>query len=359
MSLQPSANHPKSAHEHRQPRLPLVPGTTSPLLHTHIVTFMKARRYSPKTIEQYLYWMRRLIEHCSHRHPVELSSDDLVDFINRLTIKEKVSPSTQNQATAALVLLYRDVLGEPYERVECLTRAKIQKRLHVVLSKREVQALLRDLTGVPRLVCCILYGSGLRVGEAVSLRVKDIDLDGREISVYDGKGMKNRTTILPRSLIPEIAEHLRQGKLEFERRVTRGAATVPLPSALARKYPRAPDEWPWHWVFPSPATFIDSDDGARKRWHIHESVIQKAVGAARRALGMSKPVRPHDFRHAFATHSLRQGTDPRTLQELLGHSDLKTTLGYLHACDRAGDAVRSPFDGLMRIDRGEEPESPT
>ena len=326
--------------------LPLIPGSDEPLLYPHLITFMHARRYSQRTIEQYAYWIGRLIQHNGGRHPIELSEGDIVGFMTHLTVRERVAPSTQNQAGAALVLLYRDVLGEPYQRVACITRAKIPPRIHVVLSRGEVMTLLDRLHGTPRLVCQILYGSGLRVGEAVSLRVKDVDLDRREVSIYDGKGQKHRTTILPRSLVPELAEHLRHMKGVYLERSARGLAAVPLPHALARKYPVAGEEWPWHWVFPAQSTFVDPVDGKKKRSHLHESVIQKAVALARRELHLTKPVRPHDFRHAFATHSLRQGTDARTLQLLLGHSDLKTTLGYLHACDRTKDEVRSPLDAL-------------
>ncbi|MBL9118288.1 MAG: integron integrase [Phycisphaerae bacterium] len=324
--------------------MPLIPGTREPTLYRHVLTFMQARRYSPRTIEQYVYWMRRLIHHCGRRHPIDISNSEIVDFINSLTISERVAPSTQNQASAALVLLYRDILGEPYERVAGITRAKISARIQVVLSRREVEALLAKLTGRPRLVCLILYGSGLRLGEALSLRVKDMDLDRREIYVFDGKGKKNRTTILPKALVPELTEHLREVRREFNQRLAQGMATVPVPYALARKYTSAPSEWPWHWVFPASSTCVDPETGERLRWHLHESVVQKAVASARRQLHMPKQVRPHDFRHAFATHSLRHGTDPRTLQQLLGHSDLRTTLGYLHACDRAAEEVRSPLD---------------
>lgn len=331
--------------------LPLIPGAEGPTLHGHLLTFMKARRYSPRTIEQYVYWVRRLIEFADGQHPLDLDDGDLIAFMNAITIQERVAPSTQNQAAAALILLYRDVLGEPFERVACIQRAKVAQRISVVLSKSEVERLLGAMSGTPRLVGRLMYGSGLRIGEALSLRVKDIDLERREVSVYDGKGRKNRTSILPRTIVPDLQAQLDIGRRDFERRVAQGTATVPLPNALQRKYVSAAVEWPWHWIFPSPATYIDADDGVRRRWHVHETVVQKAVSAARRRLGMTKAVRPHDLRHAFATHSLRAGTDPRTLQQLLGHSDLRTTLVYLHACDRSVDEIRSPLDALEPGDR--------
>jgi integrase len=209
-----------------------------------------------------------------------------------------------------------------------------------------VQSLLDALTGMPQLICKLMYGSGLRVGEATSLRVKDIELERRELCIFDGKGRKNRTTILPRVLVPELRDHLKQLHPFYSSERRRSRTRVPLPHALSRKYPQAANEWPWFWLFPSTNVFIDKSDGVCLRWHLHESVVQKAVAAARAKLALTKPIRPHDFRHAFATHSLRSGIDPRTLQKLLGHSDLKTTLIYLHACDRTETAITSPLDTL-------------
>ncbi len=298
-----------------------------------------------------MYWMRRLVDHVGGRHPLELTPDELAGFVNHLVIRERVAPSTQNQAIAALVLLYRDVLQQPYESVATLRLAKIPQRIHVLLTVSDVKSLFGAMDGIPRLVCRLLYGAGLRLGEALSLRVKDIELERRELCIYDGKGRKSRTTILPKALVPEIQEHLQKLRRFFDAESARGRVTVPLPDALARKYPNAEREWPWFWVFPAAKIYADEIDGVQRRWHIHETVVQKAVATARQTLRMSKPVRPHDFRHAFATHSLRQGIDPRTLQKLLGHADLKTTLTYLHACDQAEDAIRSPLDHLMMTER--------
>ncbi len=311
---------------------------------------MRGRRYSPRTIEQYIAWIRRLIDHYGGRHPSDISSHELEGFINYLVIRERVSPSTQNQAIAGLILLYRDLLNLPYERVATLRLARIPERIHVVLTPAEVQSLLGALEGIPRLICKLMYGSGLRVGEAVSLRVKDIELDRRELCIFDGKGRKNRTTILPRVLVPELRAHLETLRPFFLKERSRSRTRVPLPDALSRKYPQAAIEWPWFWLFPSANVYVDDIDGVCRRWHLHESVVQKAVAAARERLALTKPIRPHDFRHAFATHSLRSGVDPRTLQKLLGHADLKTTLIYLHACDRAETAISSPLDTLEGTD---------
>ena len=335
--------------------LPLTPGTATPTLHEHALGFMRGRRYSPRTIEQYVSWMRRLIDHYGGRHPVELTPQELEGFINYLVIREKVSPSTQNQAIAGLVLLYRDLLGLPYERVATLRLARIPERIHVVLTPAEVHAILHALDGIPRLICKLMYGSGLRIGEAISLRVKDIELDRHELCIFDGKGRKNRTTILPRVIVPELREHLGRLKPYFERERARKRTRVPLPDALARKYLHAATEWPWFWMFPSANVCIDSVDGVCRRFHLHESVVQKAVAAVRTRLGMTKPIRPHDLRHAFATHSMRAGVDPRTLQKLMGHADLKTTLMYLHACDRAETDIASPLDRLS--DQSPDPGS--
>jgi integron integrase len=315
-----------------------------------VLRVLKAGRYSTRTIEQYVPWIARLVAWSGGRHPLDLADDEPARFIESLTIEHRVAPSTQNQAIAALVFLYRDVLHQPYERVALLKPAKVPERLHIVLAPKDVRRMFDALDGTARLVVRLLYGAGLRLGEALSLRAKDVDLERREISIYDGKGRKSRATLLPRVLVPELASHIERERELWTRRAKAAPreVAVPMPNALDRKYPNAPYEWPWQWIFPAASTYMDSIDGVRKRAHLHETVIQKAVAAARRRIGLSKPVTPHSFRHAYATHALRSGMDPRTLQQLLGHSDLRTTLRYLHACDRSEDEVRSPLDLLER-----------
>jgi len=257
-----------------------------------------------------------------------------------------VAPSTQNQALHALLFLYRDVLEQPIAgNVEAL-RAQERRRLPAVLTVEETQRVLNHLEGVYHLIGLLLYGSGLRVQECLSLRVKDIDVAQRAITVRSGKGDKDRVAVLPEKAIPELEVHLAQVRLQHERDLARGHGMAPLPDALARKYPNASRKWGWQFIFPAASLSRDPrrNDGLLYRFHLHASQVQKAVHKAARQAGLSKPVTPHTFRHCFATHLLENGYDIRTVQELLGHKNVKTTMTYTHVLQRGGLAVRSPLD---------------
>lgn len=267
-------------------------------------------------------------------------------YLTALAVEHKVSASTQNQALAALLFLYRDVLGLEVGWLDDLVRAKRPQRLPVVLTCGEVGALLSQLQGVPWLMAVLLYGSGLRLMECHRLRVKDVAFERREIVVREGKGHKDRVTMLPASVIDRLRAHLAAVARLHARDLAGGAGRVMLPDALARKYPHADRQWDWQWVFPASKLSVDPRTGIRRRHHLHESVLQRAIHAAARAARLEKPVGPHTLRHCFATHLLEAGYDIRTVQELLGHRDVSTTMIYTHVLNRGGRAVESPADRL-------------
>jgi integron integrase len=303
-----------------------------------------ARHYSKRTIRAYTGWIRRFIFFHDKRHPDEMGGAEVAAFLSHLATQGKVSSSTQNQALAALLFLYRQVLGRELEWLGDLVHAKRPKQVPVVLTRGEVRAMLARLQGPVWLVCALLYGGGLRLLEALRLRVKDIDLDQREITVRRGKGAKDRRTVLPVALVAPLREHLATVKGEHEADVAAGGGRVVVPDALQRKYPSAPTDWVWQWVFPATRTYTDQDSGEVRRHHLHESVIQRAVRQAAIAAGITKPTTPHTLRHSFATHLLEDGYDIRTIQELLGHQDVSTTMIYTHVLNRGGRGVRSPLD---------------
>ncbi|MGH7463444.1 MAG: integron integrase, partial [Longimicrobiales bacterium] len=249
-------------------------------------------------------------------------------FLTHLAVQENVAASTQNQALAALLFLYEHVLQQPLDRIEGVVRARKPKRLPVVLTRDEVEALLAQLEGAPQLVCMLLYGSGLRLLEGLELRVKDLDVGRGEITIRDGKGQKDRRTMLPEALHQPLQKHLGQVRARHEMDLKRGLGRAPLPDALLRKYPNADREWGWQWVFPAGSHYRDRRTGIEHRHHLHESVIQKAVHEAAHQAGLAKRVTTHGFRHSFATHLLEDGYDIRTVQELLGHKDVETTMIY-------------------------------
>jgi len=259
-----------------------------------------------------------------------------------------VAASTQNQGLAALLFLYEHVLEQPLNRIEGVVRARRPRRLPVVLSREDVAAVLAELDGDPYLVCALLYGSGLRVLEGLRIRVKDLDFERGESTVRDGKGRKDRITMLPAALYEPLQEHLRRVRRQHEEDLRAALGQAPLPDALARKYPNAAREWGWQWVFPASSHYLDPRTGIQHRHHLHESVIQKAVHEAARRAGLAKPATPHTFRHSFATHLLEDGYDIRTVQELLGHKDVRTTMIYTHVLNRGGRGVRSPLDRLRK-----------
>jgi integron integrase len=265
-------------------------------------------------------------------------------FLSSPATGRGVSASTQNQALAALLLLYQQVLGRRLARMDGMARAKLPERLPVVLSRAEVHSMIDGLEGVVALLVRLLYGSGLRLFEALELRVKDLDLPRREIHVRDGKGRKDRRTMIPESLVGSLGSHLVVTKHQHVADVNDGAGFVALPDALRVKYPAAPREWLWQWVFPATRHYRDQATGERRRHHLHETVVQRAVRAAARSASITKPVTPHTLRHSFATHLLEDGYDIRTIQELLGHKDVATTMIYTHVLNRGPGGVRSPLD---------------
>ncbi|RMD59574.1 integron integrase [Candidatus Parcubacteria bacterium] len=305
---------------------------------------IRRKHYSTRTEQAYVYWIKRFIFFHNKRHPREMGAPEIEAFLTHLAVNENVAASTQNQALSALLFLYREVLKHPIEGEINAARAKRPKRLPTVLTREEVRRVLDAMSGTQRLVAQLLYGSGLRLLEALRLRVKDLDFAQHQIVVRDGKGFKDRVTILPESLVQPLQEHLKRVKLIHEQDLDHGYGTVYLPYALERKYPNANREWIWQYVFPATTLYKDPRTGAMRRHHLHESSVQKAVRQAAKLAGLNKRVTPHTFRHSFATHLLEAGYDIRTVQELLGHKDVKTTMIYTHVMNKGPYAVRSPLD---------------
>ncbi len=319
--------------------------TSSPRLLDQIRNRIRARHYSLRTEKAYVYWARRFVRFCGLRHPRELGAADVERFLTHLAVEGKVSASTQNQALAAILFLYREVLETPLPWLDSVVRARRPARLPVVLTRDEVRRVLSLLSDSPRLVASLLYGSGLRLQECLQLRVKDIDLTRRELVVRDGKGAKDRVTMLPASLVPQVQRHLERVRTLFEADRSAARPGVSLPFALRRKYPQAATSWGWQYLFPARAFCRDPYSGETVRHHLYPQTVQRAVASAVHAAGIEKPASCHTFRHCFATHLLEDGYDIRTVQELLGHADVKTTMIYTHVLNRGGRAVRSPLDG--------------
>ncbi len=305
---------------------------------------IRTRHYSRRTEKACVGWVRRFVIHHGKRHPREMGAAEVTTFLTHLAVQKKVSASTQNQAFSALLFLYRDVLGRKLEELEQTMRAKRPTRLPVVLTRDEVRRVLVQLRGTPWLMASLMYGAGLRLLECARLRIKDLDLDKREIVVRDGKGAKDRVTVLPGALVERLRAQVAMAWRRHEQDLAAGAGSVELPFALARKYPRAAWEWSWQWVFPAARFYVDGETGRQRRHHLHESVVQRAFAAAVCASGVAKPASCHTLRHSFATHLLESGYDIRTIQELLGHSDVATTMIYTHVLNRGGRGVKSPLD---------------
>jgi integron integrase len=308
---------------------------------------IRVRHYSLRTEQTYVGWVRRYISFCGRRHPRTLGTTEITTFLTHLAVDRKVSASTQNQALQALLFLYRDVLQMDLPDIGEVVRASRPARLPVVLTRDEVQRVFATLEGRSRLIVGLLYGSGLRLVEGLSVRVKDLDLERRELMVRHGKGGKDRVSIIPEQMVVPLTEHLRSLNAWFLRERQVNAPGVSLPDALKRKYPDAHIAWPWQWVFPSRSWCKDPYDGTVVRHHVHPKTVQRTVQQALARAGIAKPAGCHTFRHCFATHLLESGYDIRSVQELLGHADVKTTQIYTHVLNRGANAVRSPMDGLL------------
>ena len=304
----------------------------------------RRRRLSLRTEKAYRGWVRRFVLFHGKRHPAELGAEAVSSFLTALAVDLGVAPATQNQALAALLFLYREVLGIDLGPLPEATRASRPKRLPVVLSRDEARHVISVFTGVERLVALLLYGGGLRLLEALRLRVKDLDFERHEITVRSGKGDQDRRTMLPATAAIELAPHLERVRRLHHQDLAAGLGRVELPGALARKLPRAAEEWAWQWIFPSAKFAADPRSGATRRHHLYPERIQRAVVAAARAAGIPKRVTCHTLRHSFATHLLEAGYDIRTVQELLGHRQVTTTMIYTHVLNKGGLGVRSPLD---------------
>jgi integron integrase len=306
---------------------------------------MREQRYSSRTIESYLFWIKRYILFHDRRHPRDLGESEVSRYLSHLATDRGVAASTQNQALAALTFLYEAVLRRPLSRVEGITPAHRSRRLPVVLSQREVRALIAHLPSRLRLCGMLMYGSGLRVSECVSIRVKDVDLDRLEVVVRAGKGDKDRRTPLAERCVAPVRRWLDEQRALYRADQRSAVSVTGLGDALERKYPGAAREWVWRYLFPASRTFRDAG-GVRRRHHLHESLLQRAIKDAAHAAGIAKRVTSHALRHSFATHLLESGADIRTVQELLGHTDLRTTMIYTHVLNKGGLGVTSPVDRL-------------
>jgi integron integrase len=305
---------------------------------------MRTRHFAYRTEQIYLHWIRRYVNFHDRRHPRGLGHEGVEKFLSHLAVAAKVGASTQNQAMQALLFLYRQVLDIDLPWLENVTRASRPKRLPVVLTPSEVRSVLAQLEGTPWLVANLLYGSGLRLMESLRLRVKDVGWERCELIVRDAKGGKDRVTVLPGTIRHSLGVHLQKLQVRFEQQRAAGAPGVSLPAALARKYPDASTQWGWQYVFPAASYCEDVYSGRPVRHHTHEKVIQRAVQVAVRSAGILQPASCHTFRHCFATHLLEAGYDIRTVQELLGHSDVRTTMLYTHVLGKGAMGVKSPLD---------------
>lgn len=317
---------------------------TPPKLLDQVRDRIRTKHYSLRTETQYTQWIKRFILFHGKRHPQAMGSAEIEAFLTHLAVAGKVSASTQNQALSALLFLYKEILSIDLPWLNEIVRAKQPQRLPTVLTRTEVQAILVRMSGTYGLMANLLYGTGMRLMECVRLRVKDVDFERREILIRDGKGAKDRITMLPESLADPLQAHLLHRRTLFDDDSRLGKASVYLPDALERKYPNAATEWAWQYIFPSGSFSIDPRSGAERRHHIDEKLLQRAMKKAVQASGITKLATPHTLRHSFATHLLDSGYDIRTIQELLGHKDVHTTMIYTHVLNKGGRGVRSPLD---------------
>ena len=320
--------------------------TQPPRLLEQVRNKIRAKHFSYRTEKTYLQWIRRYIRFHGLKHPREMGGPEVEAFLTALAVDNKVAASTQNQALSAVLFLYRDVLEQELPWLGNVVRARNPHRLPVVLTRAEVQQVLARMNGTAWLIASMLYGAGLRISECLQLRIKDMELSRRELLIRDAKGQKDRITVLPDALLPHLRDHLARVRVVFDadRRAERPG--VSLPFALRRKYPHAAESWGWQYVFLARAFCRDIYSGEMVRHHLHPQRLQRAVREAVRAAGIAKPASCHTFRHCFATHLLEDGYDIRTVQELLGHSDVKTTMVYTHVLNRGGRGVKSPLDRI-------------
>lgn len=325
---------------------PLQEDTPPPRLLDRVRAAIRVRHYSIRTEDAYVDWVRRYILFHGKRHPADMGADEVAAFLSDLAVNRQVSASTQNQAKAALLFLYKQVLQQDLPWLSEVVAAKQSRRLPVVLTQREVRELLLYMDGTMWLAASLLYGTGMRLLECLRLRVKDVEFERREIIVREGKGNKDRVTVLPENLIEPLKAQIAKAQALHQKDLDAGLGEVYLPDALAVKYPGAARAWGWQYVFPSPVLSIDPRSNKQRRHHIYEQSVQKAVGLAARRAQITKPCTPHVLRHSFATHLLQAGYDIRTVQELLGHTDIKTTMIYTHVLNKGGRGVLSPLDNL-------------
>ena len=335
---------------------------TRPRLLDAVRQILRTEHYSRRTEEAYVAWIVRFVRFSGLRHPQDLGPVEVERFLTHLAVDGRVAAATQNQALAALLFLYGKVLGVKLPWLDGLVRVQRPARLPTVLDRAEVAGLLRHLPPLTNLVASLLYGSGLRLLECLQLRIKDLDFARSALTVREGKGDRDRQTLMPAPLHARLSRHLEQVRRQWDADVLAGAGHVELPHALARKYVHADREWPWQWVFPATRTYFHAETGTVRRHHLHETVVQKDVHLAVRLARISKHASPHTLRHSFATHLLEDGYDIRTIQKLLGHRDVRTTMIYTHVLGRGPQGVKSPLEGLARggevgggLGDGEEP----
>jgi len=323
-----------------------MPSAPPPRLMDQLRAQLRSRHYSRRTEQAYTRWVRRYLYFHGLRHPADMGEAEINAFLTHLAVTDHVSASTQTQALSALLFLYRKVLHQPVGELGGLVRARKSLHIPVVMTPDEVRDVLAQMEGETWLMASLLYGAGLRLSECLNLRVQDLDFGRGEITIRDGKGGKDRVTMLPKTLEVPLRQQLRRAQAVHNRDLAEGWGRVKLPAALDRKYKAAPSEWQWQWVFPQRKRWKNTRTGEEGRHHVHDTVLQRAVKEAVRHSGVPKNIGCHTFRHSFATHLLESGYDIRTIQELLGHKDVGTTMIYTHVLNRGGHGVRSPMDRL-------------